>query len=233
MKSLMSALRVLGYVLRFPFVLIIAIYLVATDLRWKDVKKGTVGPREKMKSKENVEIKVFNADGSVKKLFKRNLLGDFLFRIGIDVRFFATGVMVEKLSYSNLITNVGLADVAGLINGSTSPASFEFIGIGTGTGAASATDTTLGTEINEDGNPSFSTRGVAGTVSRTTTTVTNDTATIVRTFTIGAFTPAVTEAGLFNAATGGTLFARRVFAALNLVDGNNLQITYNVSNASA
>jgi hypothetical protein len=224
-KLLKTALKIIV----FPFALVAAIFLVARDLRWEDIKKGKVSAREKTKTVENVTYKVTDKKGNIKKLFKHNFLGKMLFRLGYDLKWFFLGRKVDELSIANTVTNVAFADVAGLINGATSPASYEYIGIGTGTTAAAATDTALETEINNDGNPSFTNRGGAGAASLVTTTVTNDTAQVVQTFTIGAFTPAVTESGLLNSNTAGTLFARQVFSAVNLSSGDNFQVTWKIA----
>ena len=62
-----------------------------------------------------------------------------------------------------------------------------------------------------------------------TTTVTNDTAQVTKTFTVtGTF--AVTEAGLLNASSAGTLLCRQVFSAVNVLNGDSLQITWKVQN---
>lgn len=180
--------------------------------------------------KENVTIRLTDSDGNVKKLFKHNLIGKFLFNRNIDLKVpFLLGTWNNELRFENLVVNTAFPEVAGLINGATSPASFEFIGIGTGTTAVAAGDTALETEINNDGNPSFTNRGGAGSASRVTTTVTNDTAQVVKTFVIGAFTPAVTESGLLNSDTAGTLFARQVFSAVNLVENDNFQVTWQIA----
>lgn len=215
----------------FPFALVLAIVLVARDMRLKDIKQMRVSALEKGKVKENVTIEATDSKGRVKKLFKHNILGKLLFsKAKLDLKIpLLTGMWSNKLHFSNLVVNTAFPEVAGLINGATAPASFEFIGIGTGTTAAAATDTALETEINNDGNSTFSNRGGAGTATRTTTTVTNDTAQVVKTFTIGAFTPAVTESGLLNSNTAGTLFARQVFSAVNLTNGDNLQVTWQIA----
>lgn len=58
-----------------------------------------------------------------------------------------------------------------------------------------------------------------------TTDTTNDTAQLVATFTFtGSF--AVTETGVLNAASVGTLLARQVFGAINVASGDSLQITW-------
>jgi len=114
------------------------------------------------------------------------------------------------------VTNSGLGEIANITIGSGT--AFSYLAIGTGTGASNVTDTALGTEND---------RGSA-TVSRDTTSVANDTSKFVKNF---AFTGsvAVTEAGVFNDASTGVLLARSVFAAMNVVDGDSLEISYFVT----
>lgn len=131
-----------------------------------------------------------------------------------------TGMWANEISFANLITSAGFAGISSRLNGSGSEAAFTYIALGTGTNAAAAGDTTLQTEITDSG----LTRQSA-TVSRTTTTVTNDTARLTYTWTASG-TKAVTESGVLNAASVGTLLNRQVFSAVNLVSGNSFQATH-------
>ena len=123
----------------------------------------------------------------------------------------------------NGITNAGMAEVAGLILTDVGGTAFDYIAIGTGTTPFDPTQTALVTEIKRK----------AGTGSRVTTTVTNDTAQLVTTFSSAdtlSGTSAVTESGVFNAATAGTMLCRQVFSALNINwdAGDTLQVTWKV-----
>lgn len=132
------------------------------------------------------------------------------------------GNVKDRRVLSNLITNAGLAEVAGLINGVTS-GPFDYIAVGTGTTAAAAGNTTLETEIADSG-----LSRAQGTTSRVTTTQTNDTAQVTKTFSVTG-TKAVTEAGLLDASSGGVLLARQVFSAVNVINGDSLQITWKIA----
>lgn len=161
---------------------------------------------------------------AAKPMFANNFLWKFLHRLtGKDIVIpFITGVWTKKPIADNLIVNAGHAATAGQLNGvTTSP--MTAIAIGTGTTAAAAADTALQTEITTNGGG----RGAA-TTSRVTTSVTNDTAQWVKTFTFtGSF--AVTEEGILdNNASGGNLLAHQVFSAVNVVSGDSLQITHKV-----
>lgn len=134
------------------------------------------------------------------------------------------GYWSGSFNVSNGITNAGRAIISGLINGSGTPAAFTYIGVGTGVGAFSASDTALGTELAASG----MTRA-AGTVSLVTTSVTNDTAQVLKLFTVTGVA-AVTESGLFNASSGATLLCRQTFSAITTANGDTLQITWKVQN---
>src|SRR3989338_3066540 len=67
--------------------------------------------------------------------------------------------------------------------------------------------------------------GMAGVASRVTTDVTNDTAQLVLTFNFTA-SFAVTESGVLNAASVGVLLARQTFSAINVANGDSLQVTW-------
>jgi hypothetical protein len=119
------------------------------------------------------------------------------------------------------ITNSGLAISTNLISGigGTVP---KYIQIGTGTTAPAAADTALQTPTND--------ARVSGTVTRLTTTATNDSWQTVGTITaVGAV--ACTEAGTFDAAgtgtpaTGGNIYGRSTFSAVNLAIGDAIQVT--------
>jgi hypothetical protein len=126
---------------------------------------------------------------------------------------------------SNLITNAGRGLISGLINGSGSPAAATFIAVGTGATAASTADTALQTEIATSG-----LSRAAGTVSLITGSITNDTAQVTKSFSVTG-SVAVTEAGLLNAASVGTLLCRQVFSAINVANGDTLQVTWKIQNA--
>lgn len=122
----------------------------------------------------------------------------------------------------NLITSAGKAGAASRLNGSGSEAVFTYIALGTGTNAAAAGDTTLQTELAASG-----LSRVNATASRVTTSVTNDTAQLANTFSVSG-SAAITEAGILNAASLGTLLSRLVFSAINVVNGDSLAVTYKI-----
>lgn len=132
------------------------------------------------------------------------------------------GNLKEKRKVKNLVTNAGKAGIASRINGSGAEAAFTYLAVGTGTNAAAAGDTTLQTEITDSG-----LERASATASRVTTDVTDDTAQLAKTWTVTG-TKAVTEAGILNAASNGVLLARSVFAAINVISGDSLTVTYKI-----
>lgn len=114
-----------------------------------------------------------------------------------------------------VVVNGGLDIITNRLKGSgTEP---NYIHWGTGTTTAAATDTALETARGED--------RVSGTSTRETTNTTNDTYQVVGTLTASGSPAAITEAGLFDAATGGNLFLRGTFDAINLNVDDSVQFT--------
>lgn len=182
--------------------------------------------RGRLRLDPNVEYKLFDKSGKIKKLFQPNSLAQFLLKHGLISPFakipFFFGNYRNSLNISNLITNAGMAGVASRINGDGAEAAFTYIAVGTGTTAANAADTTLQTETTTSG-----LARAAATVSRVTTDVANDTAQMLKSFSVTG-TVAVTESGVFNASSAGVMLARQVFTAINVVNGDTLQVTWKV-----
>jgi hypothetical protein len=157
----------------------------------------------------------------MQQIDKENIALNGYFKIDHYDRY---GNLIEIIETPNLITNAGKAEVSGLIGTDTTSGrtAFDYIAVGTGTTAATATDTQLGTEVTNIG----LTRA-AGTGSRVTTSVANDTFQLTYGFSVTG-TAAVTEAGVLNAASTGVLLCRQTFSALNVINGDSLTITWKV-----
>jgi hypothetical protein len=95
------------------------------------------------------------------------------------------------------------------------------IGWGIGTTGAAVTQTALVTESA----PTTAGGRTVGTESQTTVTQTNDNYRVVGTVTAGS-SLAITEAGLFDNVTAGTMFIRADFAAVNVVSGDSIAFTF-------
>jgi hypothetical protein len=123
----------------------------------------------------------------------------------------------------NIITDAGLAAIIRLVFAGLTETKFGYLAIGSGTTPESPTDTALQAEIARK----------TATISQTTTTITGDTALLTATFSRAdglTGTSNVCEAGIFNAASGGILLARKVFPCvpLNWDAGDSITINYYV-----
>ena len=98
-------------------------------------------------------------------------------------------------------TNAGFVELAKHATGTGSPVAWTYMALGEGTGQTAA-DTTLDDENTDSNGLQRTATGVTASV--VTTTVTNDTAQWVKTFTSTA-TMTITEAGIFNASSGGDM----------------------------
>lgn len=116
----------------------------------------------------------------------------------------------------NLVVSAGKDFVASRMEGTTD-AVMSHMAIGTDSTAAAAGDTTLGSE--------------SARVALTSTSVSSNVITYAATF--GAGTPssaaAITEAGLFNNSTGGTLLCRTVFDVVNKGASDSMTISWAVT----
>ena len=112
------------------------------------------------------------------------------------------------------VTNIGLGIITGLLASST----HKHVHWGTGTTAAAPTQTALVTPSSDETRASCA-------QSQVTTSVTNDTYQVVATLTCASAAKAITEVGVFSAATGGSMYSRNAFDAINLAVGDSIQFT--------
>jgi hypothetical protein len=91
--------------------------------------------------------------------------------------------------------------------------------VGTGTTAAAAGDTALGSESHREALDS--------------TTVTSNAIAYVSSFEAGEGTGALTEAGIFNAASAGTMLCRTVFDVVNKGANDTMSITWTITITAA
>ena len=126
---------------------------------------------------------------------------------------------IKETRSENLVVSTGLAFIASRMSGVAS-AVMSHMAIGTNNTAASAAQTAL---IAQSAIVALSTTSIV------TTTVTNDTVQYVCTFGAGTGTGALVEAGLFNAASAGTMLSRTVFAVINKGASDVLTITWKVT----
>ena len=109
------------------------------------------------------------------------------------------GNVKQEIIVPNLVVTTGKNLIASRLK-DTTDAAMTHMAIGTGSTAAAAGNTALGSE--------------AGRVALTSTTVTNNAVAYVASFGAGTGTGAITEAGLLNASSSGTLLCRTVFSVI-------------------
>lgn len=132
------------------------------------------------------------------------------------------GAVVQSGERDNVITTVGKNGLASLLNSTNAGNTLvTHMGFGTATTAVAAGDTALGTEITGNG------------YARVSVTRSNPSGNVIQyQATLTGLSAAVTvqEAGLFNAATAGTLFAHQLTGAVTLSSASDsLQITWQVT----
>ena len=130
----------------------------------------------------------------------------------------AMGNTKEVREVNNLIVNGGLEMLASrLKDASTTVPSHMAVGIGTA--AAVGSQTAL---VSESARVAFSNSNLV------TTNVTGDSLQYIATFGAGVATGTLTEAGIFNAASSGTMFSRTVFAPINKTASDSVTITWKI-----
>lgn len=131
------------------------------------------------------------------------------------------GEVREAWVTNNLITSAGKAQIA-LLAGDASAIPFTYLAVGTSSTAPAVGNTTLGAEIVDSG---F--ERAAATVSRVTTTVTNDTLQLLKAWTATG-SKTIEEIGIFNAASSGTMLGRSLTTTRAFTTGETYTATYKV-----
>ena len=122
------------------------------------------------------------------------------------------GEVVQEVD--NLVVTAGKGYVASRMKDATTSA-MSHMGIGTGSTEAAASNTALGNQ---------STR-----VALSSTQVSSNEVTYTATFGAGSGTGAITEAGIFNASSSGTMLCRTVFSVVNKGASDSMTITWTVT----
>lgn len=124
------------------------------------------------------------------------------------------GKIKDERTVKNLVVTTGVNYIADRMADAAESA-MSHMAVGSGSTAAAAGDTALETE--------------EARVALTSTTQTNEDVVYVASFGAGTGTAALTEAGILNASSSGTLLCRTVFAAVNKGANDTLQITWTVT----
>jgi hypothetical protein len=128
------------------------------------------------------------------------------------------GNIKQEQTIENLVVTGGLGFITDRMQGAGT-AVISHMGVGTTNTSPVTANSTLAAETG--------TRATV-TASRVTTTTSNDTAQYVSNFAAGNATGALVEAGLFNAASTGTMVSRVVFAVINKGASDQLDITWKI-----
>lgn len=134
----------------------------------------------------------------------------------------ADGNIKDQRDLKNLVVNAGLGHITSRMLG-TASAVMSHMGLGSGTTAAAAGQTDLVALLGSR----------KALTSSTASGTNNESIVYVATFNPGEGTGAVTEAGIFNAATAGTMLCRTVFPVVNKQAGDTLQVTWTVTLSAA
>ncbi len=135
------------------------------------------------------------------------------------------GNLRDSWKSENLVVNGGLAFITGLLGGTgTVP---TYIALGTDDTAVAGSQTALVAEITDSG-----LARATGTVSQETTTVTDDTFQITKTFTATG-SKTIEEVGIFNAASAGTMLSRALTTTKAIDTDENIVVTYKLKLANA
>lgn len=126
----------------------------------------------------------------------------------------------EVYEFKNLAVSTGLNFIVSRMKEDTD-AVMSHMSVGEGTTAADLGDITLESEI------------AGSRVALTSTTVTGNTITYVATFEPGVGTGAVTESGIFNDGTAGTMLCRTVFPVVNKQPGDSMTVNWTVTISNA
>ena len=119
-------------------------------------------------------------------------------------------VKVDRLE-KNLVVTVGKDWIASRMVGTASNV-MGYMAVGTDSTAPAVGNTTLGAEV--------------ARVAVTSATASTNTVTYVATFGAGVGTGALTEAGLFNAASVGTMLSRTTYSVINKGSGDEMTVTW-------
>lgn len=128
----------------------------------------------------------------------------------------AFGNVREMRELDNVFTDAGDAHVADQLASSPDEDAMSHMAVGTVTTTLTAGDTTLGGEEDRNALTSF-TQGTGA----------NDNKVVyVGDWAAGDATGALTEAGIFNSSTGGTMLCAQTFSVINKGAADTLEITY-------
>lgn len=126
------------------------------------------------------------------------------------------GSIKQILHVPNLIVTTGKTYIAARMTGTSMPV-MSHMAIGSGVATPVVDNTTLGNELGRTGAPLFAFEA------------TNNTITATATFIEGVGTGSITEAGIFNDGSAGTMLCRTVFPVINKQASDTIAITWTIT----
>jgi len=124
------------------------------------------------------------------------------------------GNIKDERLIENLIVDTGLNFICDRMKDDET--AMTHMALGSGSTAAAAGDTTLGSQL-------------GSREALDSSTVTNNQIVYVSSFEAGDATGAVTEAGIFNASSGGTMLCRTVFSVVNKAADDTLTVNWTIT----
>lgn len=124
------------------------------------------------------------------------------------------GNIKDERLIENLIVDTGLNFICDRMKDDET--AMTHMALGSGSTAAAAGDTTLGSQL-------------GSREALDSSTVTNNQIVYVASFEAGDATGAVTEAGIFNASSGGTMLCRTVFSVVNKAADDTLTVNWTIT----
>lgn len=149
---------------------------------------------------------------------KRLRLSALLTRSRLSLRHYRRGILVRDYGIvaTKLVTTAGVNFLCDAFQGLATLSNMKYHGSGTGAAAEATGDTALGTEVESRATGS-QTEGASANIYKTVGTVSY------------TATRAITEHGIFSASSAGTLWDRSVFSAVNVVSGDAIEFTYELT----
>lgn len=118
---------------------------------------------------------------------------------------------------TKVVTTVGVNFLVDAFQGTVEPEAMNYHDSGTGAVAEAVGDTDLGTKVETGRQAGTQGEGASANIYQTVATISY------------TATRAITEHGIFSAASAGVLLDRTVFAAVNVGNGDSIQFTYELT----
>jgi hypothetical protein len=132
------------------------------------------------------------------------------------------GKIKDEKTIKNLVVNTGLGYIVSRMTGVAQNV-MSHMALGTSDTAAAAANVALGTEVSPRN--TIDSAVISGS--------NNEIVTYTASFAVGEATGAITEAGLFNAASDGTMLCRTTFPVVNKQAGDSLSVSWAITLSAA